>query len=182
MQIGTLLIVTFVLLLPIVTLYKRFDSLRKILFFSSGKIVLPKLNFSFALLTKSIAFVLFIAKFYLSLYTILYMATNHVLLSLLAGLILLGLLIVLIYIFWRLDPKWQNLIVHYSGFSLSIVVCCVLSGFFLISFYSITKNEIDLSFSIFAIFFKDIVLSAITAFIAYCVGTFVSNFYSVFEW
>ena len=179
MQISTLVLLIIILTLPVITIYKKFDILRKFLFGSAeGKATcLPKLNVSFSILSKSLVYVLLAAKLYFSLYMLFYLATNNLLVSAFLGLIGLGLIIIIIYVFANIKPHFQNFIIYISGCAVTTILFALISFITAIFFFYSIKNlnfeSIRLASSLIG---KDLILAFITTIVSYFSAKNVSNY------
>ena len=179
MQISTLVLLIIILSLPVLTIYKKFDILRKFLFGSAeGKaICLPKLNISFSIFSKSLVYILLAAKLYFSLYMLLYLATNNPLLSAFLGLVVLGLAIIIIYVFAHIKPYFQNLIIYISGCALTTILFVLLSFVtILFLFYSIKNLDFESIKSVSLLIGKDLILALITTIVSYFSAKNISNY------
>ena len=131
-----IILIIFASIIPIFTLNKKFDLLQRFLFFK-----LPKTSFSFAILSKTLIYFLLAGKLYFTLYILSYIILNQILLSAISALILLGIIIIVLYIFWHLKSKNQNVIMTILGMSLVLilsiafsVICIILLANTLINF------------------------------------------------
>lgn len=176
MQITTLLGIVLIFFVPIVTIYKKIDLLRNFLFPSDKtQNKLPKVNFSISLLTKVLTATMLGIKLYVSLYTISYILTNNVVLSLIISFMLLGFLVSLLYIFWKLKPTWQDIIIKYAGFVSSIFLLSILFAFCFISIYYLIKNSDKFDLYIIKVILKDLLFALLSASISYLIGKYLSS-------
>jgi hypothetical protein len=177
MQITTLLGIVFIFFIPIVTIYKKIDLLRNFLFPTDkdqNKIILPKVSFSISLLTKLLTATMLGVKLYISLYTISYILTNNVVLSLVASFMVLGSLVILLYIFWKLKPTWQDVIIKYSGLTASTILLSILSTFCLIGIYYLVKNFNSFNLYNVKVISKDLIFVLLSTSVSYLLGKYLS--------
>ena len=167
------------MIIPIFTLNKKFDLFHKFLL-SSKSIKLPKILLNISLLSKYLVYFLLAGKLYFTLYVLSYIVFNQILLSAISAFILLGISITILYIFWNLKSKTQNLILKIFGISLTSVLFFVFLLIFAIFLRSVCVHfHIDERIlNISKIFFQSFALSCFFTAISFSFARLVSFFLS----
>lgn len=181
-SISSILLLILILTIPIFTLNRKFDLLRKFLFYPKNeKIKLPKLNLSLKVISKIIIYILLALKLYFTLYVLSYIVLNQVAISAIVALILLMVVIVALYVFWNLQSKYQNTIIKILGLSIASIFLTIFSTILIVFIKnSITNIKIDIEFFyILKIFIKNLfislTISALSFGIAKSISIFLSN-------
>jgi hypothetical protein len=187
MQISYLILSIFVLSLPVVTLYRKFDLLKEFLF--KPRTARKKLAFSFSVFAKASAYALLAGKGYFSLYMLFYIGTDNSILSLsLAGASLIAVAIFL-YIFFIVSSRTQDAIIRFFG---GLLVCFIAISFIAILlaliFYSLMKFNVKLWIGAALVITKDMIFSFFVAvisfylakYIAHCIQSLDKSFYRIF--
>ena len=179
LSFSLIFIIVFAFIIPTFTLNKKFDLFRKALL-SSKSIKLKKILLNISSLSKWFIYFLLAGKLYFTLYVLSYMAFNQILLSAISALILLAISITLLYLFWNLKSKTQNLIMKTLGVSLISFLFFVFLIIFVIFLHSVFINfHIDEKlFYISKIFFRYFILSYCFVIISFSFAFLISFFLS----
>jgi len=181
MQITTFLIISIFLILPIITVNKKFEIKRRVSIYSRRNLrKFAAININFSILSKLAIYSLLAGKAYFSLYILSFIVLHNIALSVIAATISLFIAMILIYIFWNLRPKIQNMIIKIIGFFLIAAISAIFIFILLLFIINLSKNLVfdDDFFRIIKIFASNFLTSIIITALSFAIARPISNFIS----